>query len=217
MSAEPEHDGPGAHERTGGPAGWGVRRVLAGFGRWRNTRPFWGGVLVILGGGVILLSEKAPVSVMVHLGLQGLAGYLIPAIMLLCGVLLLVNPAQRTFYALLATLLALGSFITSNLGGFFVGMLLGLIGGSLAFAWEQRDGPRRRDGAHRRRPHPPSWLGHRTGKAPRLSLVVNEPDDSGESAGPARDEPGGSGPASDAGRSRADDSASYRAPAGSAR
>jgi hypothetical protein len=106
--------------------------------RWRHTRPFWGALLVILGGCEILLSERAPIPLIIHIGLQGLAGYLIPVIIVLLGLLLLFHPVQRTFYSLLAVLLSLGSWITSNLGGFFIGMLLGVIGGSLAFAWRPR-------------------------------------------------------------------------------
>ena len=68
-------------------------------------------------------------------GSRGCAGYLIPVMLLLCGALLWFNPAQRAFYSLLAIVLALGSWITSNLGGFFIGMLLALVGGALAFAW----------------------------------------------------------------------------------
>ncbi len=167
----------------------GVHPITA-FRRWRNTRPFWGALFVILSGAVILLSEKAPVAVVIHIGLQGLAGYLIPVILLLCGLLLLINPVQRTFYSLLAIVLALGSWITSNLGGFFVGMALGLIGGSLAFAWEQREGPQRE--ADVSRPHktwPPSYLRQRDDQSQGLSLLVGEPgDDSAESAAPTRDD-----------------------------
>jgi len=108
--------------------------------KWRRTRPFWGGLLVLLGGAEMLLSEKAPLPVVVHIGFLGLAGYLIPVVLLLCALLLWFNPVQRTFYSILAVLLSLGSWITTNLGGFFVGMLLGLIGGSLAFAWERSGG-----------------------------------------------------------------------------
>ena len=64
--------------------------------------------------------------------------------MLLCGVLLWFNPGPRAFYSLLTIFLALGSWVTSNLGGFFVGMLLGVVGGALAFAWapdSERDEP----------------------------------------------------------------------------
>lgn len=110
--------------------------------RWRYTRPFWGGLLVTLSGIEILLAVKAPLPVVLHVGMQGLAGYLVPMVLLLCGILLLFNPAQRVFYSLIAAGLSLGSWITSNLGGFIVGLLLGLIGSALAFAWaEPRSAP----------------------------------------------------------------------------
>ncbi|MEV4347131.1 DUF6114 domain-containing protein [Actinoplanes sp. NPDC049596] len=105
------------------------------FSRWRHARPFWGGLLVTLAGAEILLTVKAPLPIVVHVGMQGLAGFLVPMVLLLCGVLLLANPAQRLFYSLVAAGLSLGAWITSNLGGFFIGLLLGLIGSALAFAW----------------------------------------------------------------------------------
>ncbi len=110
---------------------------------WRRTRPFWGGLIVIVGAGEMLVSEQAPLRIVTHIGIQGLAGYLIPAFMLLCGALLWLNPIDRIIYSLLALFLALGSWITSNLGGFFVGMVAGVVGGALAFAWttEAEHGP----------------------------------------------------------------------------
>lgn len=102
---------------------------------WRRSRPFWGGLLVMIGASEMLLSEQDLLSVVPHIGIQGLAGYLIPAHLLLMGVLLWLNPAERTIYSLIAIFLALWSWTTSNLGGFFVGMLLGMVGGALAFAW----------------------------------------------------------------------------------
>lgn len=105
------------------------------FRRWRSTRPFWGGLLVALGGIEIAITEIAPLPVILHIGLYGLAGYLLPLILVLCGLLLLFNPQQRTFYSVLSVVLALGTWLTSNLGGFIAGMLLGIIGGSLAFGW----------------------------------------------------------------------------------
>jgi hypothetical protein len=112
-----------------------LRDARRAFRLWRRTRPFWGGLLVSAGACEILSSEQGPLDVVIHIGTQGLAGYLIPVMLLLCGVLLWFSPAQRTFYSLLAMMLALGSWITSNLGGFFLGMILGLVGGALAFAW----------------------------------------------------------------------------------
>jgi hypothetical protein len=60
---------------------------------------------------------------------------LIGGLLAACGLLIWFHPAQRVFYAIAAVLLAVVSFIATNLGGFFVGMLLGVTGGSLSFAW----------------------------------------------------------------------------------
>jgi len=107
--------------------------------RWRRSRPFWGGLLVTLSGLEILQAVKAPLPVVLHVGMQGLASYLVPIIILLCGVLLLANPTQRVFYSIMAAVMALASWATSNLGGFFVGLLLALVGSAMAFAWAPKD------------------------------------------------------------------------------
>lgn len=91
--------------------------------------------MLALGGGEILLTEKASLKVVMHIGMQGLAGYLLPGLMVLLGLLILFNPAQRLFYSLTGILLSLGTWLTSNLGGFFVGLLLGAVGSCLAFGW----------------------------------------------------------------------------------
>jgi Family of unknown function (DUF6114) len=110
--------------------------------RWRRGRPFLGGLLIALGGAEILLTERVPLRVILHIGPEGVAGYLLPAVMVLCGLLLWFTPEQRVFYSVLAVLLSLGTWITSNLGGFIVGLALGVIGGSLAFGWAPRAGRR---------------------------------------------------------------------------
>ncbi|MDN0197303.1 DUF6114 domain-containing protein [Streptomyces sp. S.PNR 29] len=116
---------------------------MSGFREWRGRRPFAGGVLLFLGGAEILLTMKAPLPVILHIGMQGLAGYLLPTLMLICGLLILFNPAQRLFYSILGILLSLGTWLTSNLGGFLVGLLLGAIGSCLAFGWLPDQEPRR--------------------------------------------------------------------------
>ncbi|MFE0589911.1 DUF6114 domain-containing protein [Micromonospora echinospora] len=121
-----------------GPAATSRRSRPGRFRRWRRTRPFWGAFLVILGGAEILASVRAPLPVILHIGLQGMAGYLVPLLLLTCGVLLLATPAQRAFYAIVSIILALASWLTSNLGGFLIGMLLALVGGCLALAWTPR-------------------------------------------------------------------------------
>jgi hypothetical protein len=174
--------------------------------KWRRNRPFWGGLLVLLGAGEILLSERAPIPVVIHVGMQGLAGYLVPVVLLLCGLLLWFTPEQRTFYSIIAVLLSLASWVTSNLGGFFVGMALGLVGGGLGFAWvrgsgapaAQRQGPRRRGppaGQRQgpRRPEPSGGLDLILGGPRKSSRPVRAPGrhqrPAGEGAAPAGDDP----------------------------
>ena len=109
--------------------------MIAAWRHWRRSRPFWGGLLIILAGAEILATVRLPLRVMLHVGVQGIGAYLLPIVMILCGLLLWFNPQQRLFYSVLAVLLSLGTWLTSNLGGFLIGLLLGLVGGSLAFGW----------------------------------------------------------------------------------
>jgi hypothetical protein len=176
----------GPDQTAGPPRGGWFRRARLGFRGWRRTRPFWGGLIALLGGIEILLSERAPVAVVVHLGAQGLAGYVVPVVLVLCALLLWFNPAQRIFYSILAVLAALASFITSNLGGFVLGMLLGIVGGSLAFAWVPGEPPRPR----RRRREKPA-LGR-----PSEGLAIVVGDRERQAAAPHGEDPA-SGPAGD--------------------
>ncbi|WP_191872653.1 DUF6114 domain-containing protein [Streptomyces filipinensis] len=118
------------------------RGARAAFRGWRARRPFWGGLLLTLAGGEILLTEKASLKVVMHIGMQGLAGYLLPTVMALLGLLILFNPTQRLFYSLTGVLVSLGTWLTSNLGGFFLGLLLGVTGCCLAFGWLPDQEPR---------------------------------------------------------------------------
>lgn len=122
-----------------------------GFRAWRRSRPFWGGLLAIIGGVELVLVPLAPMPVVIHQGIAGIGSYLIGVLLAVLGILLWFQPAQRTFYGVVAVLLSLASFVTSNFGGFMIGMLLGLVGGSLAFAWAPGRPQRRRAGRRARR------------------------------------------------------------------
>jgi hypothetical protein len=89
------------------------------------------------------------VRLVVYIGIGGVFGVLLGVLLIACGLLLWLNPAHRTFYAIAGVLLAVLSFIASNFGGFFIGMLLGIIGGSMGFGWTPGA-----DRAARRLPHP---------------------------------------------------------------
>jgi len=106
---------------------------------WRRSRPFWGGLFVLLGGVEILLTVWAPLGVVLHVGIQSFIGYVVPIVLVLCGLLLWFHPIQRIFYSLIAIVCGLGSWLTSNMGGFILGLLLALIGGALAFAWTRSE------------------------------------------------------------------------------
>jgi hypothetical protein len=111
------------------------------FKRWRHSRPFWGGLLLILAGGELVLIPLSgillhgAIKLVIYIGIGGVFGVLIGLLLITAGLLLWVSPAHKTFYAIAGVVLAVLSFIASNLGGFFLGMLLGITGGSLAFAW----------------------------------------------------------------------------------
>ncbi|MFF5933441.1 DUF6114 domain-containing protein [Streptomyces sp. NPDC012508] len=98
----------------------------------------------MLGGGEILLTQQASISVILAAGADSLVGYVLPVIMIVCGALIVLNPPQRLFYSIVAVLASLATWVTSNLGGFFIGLLLGLVGSSLAFGWLPDQPPRRR-------------------------------------------------------------------------
>src|ERR1700722_15499927 len=133
-----------AGARAAGAQAAGARAVEArgraasarrAFRDWRRSRPFWGGLLLLLAGveliAIPLLSVLAhgSVKVVIYIGIGGVFGVLIGGLLVACGLLTWFHPVQRVFYAIAGVLLALGSFVATNLGGFFVGMLLGVIGG----------------------------------------------------------------------------------------
>ncbi|MEU7868281.1 DUF6114 domain-containing protein [Dactylosporangium sp. NPDC049140] len=108
---------------------------------WRAQRPFWGGLFLLLSGLELFVSGNLKLALEVHFGPTGFLSYVIPLIMLLCGGLTWFSPQQRLFYGILGTVTALYSLIGLNLGGFFLGTVLGLVGGGLAVAWSPAPTP----------------------------------------------------------------------------
>jgi hypothetical protein len=106
------------------------------FGRWRRGRPFWGGLLLVLAALALLFSANLTLAdFKVHFGMEGYLSYVLPVVLLLCGVLVWVTPGQRYFYAIIGLLTSLYSLMGLNLGGFGAGMILGIAGGALTIAW----------------------------------------------------------------------------------
>ncbi|WP_443032597.1 DUF6114 domain-containing protein [Streptomyces sp. BA2] len=128
-----------------------ARRVLR---RWRRTRPFWGGLLLVLGGAELLLVPLSPLTVLVSLGLGGLAAIGIGLALIAAGIFLWLLPHAHHYVSVNALILSVLSFAATNLGGFLVGMVLGIVGSAMGFGWtavpegaeEDPERPKVRDG-----------------------------------------------------------------------
>jgi hypothetical protein len=123
-----------AHARTKPrPVRTAAGRASRAWSGWQRSRPFRGAVLAIAGGAEIMLVRF---TLPVHNPRTIVpAGLLIAVGIIVCGLLLLFDPVQRSVYATAAILLAISALTTSHLGGYLVGTLLGGIGGAVAFAW----------------------------------------------------------------------------------
>ncbi|MFI6643066.1 DUF6114 domain-containing protein [Streptomyces sp. NPDC050504] len=122
--------------RKGLPNRWpplpGARRRLRA---WRRTRPFWAGLLLVLAGAELLLAPLSPVTVLVSLGLGGIAALGIGLALIAAGLFLWFLPHARAYVSINALILSVLSFAATNLGGFLVGMALGIAGSAMGFAW----------------------------------------------------------------------------------
>jgi Family of unknown function (DUF6114) len=108
---------------------------------WRRSRPFWGGLFLILSGlelfalplsGILV---HGAIKLVIYIGIAGVFGVLIGALLIVAGLATWFNQMHKTFYSIAGIVLGILSFPASNLGGLFLGMLLAIIGGAVAFAW----------------------------------------------------------------------------------
>lgn len=118
------------------------------FAAWRNTRPFWPGLLVIISGIIMLAPAYLTIRIsdlLVMIStISGVSTLLIGALLIMFGLGMWLQPAAVVYLGVLSILVALVALPASNIGGFIVGTLTGIIGGSLALAWESGDRKPRR-------------------------------------------------------------------------
>ncbi|MFJ7589916.1 DUF6114 domain-containing protein [Streptomyces sp. NPDC097617] len=109
------------------------------FHAWSGRRPFWAGLFTLLGGIPIAYFPYADLrlgNVSLAMATTGGAGALIIGVLLITlGLALWFQETIRVFAGVAAILLALVSIPVSNLGGFFIGFTLSMVGGALALAW----------------------------------------------------------------------------------
>lgn len=109
------------------------------FRTWRGQRPFWAGLLTLLGGLPIMYFPYANLTLgqlTIRMATTAGSGSLIIGVLLVVlGLTMWFQSAARIFAGVAAILLALVSLVVSNFGGFVAGFLMALIGGGMAVAW----------------------------------------------------------------------------------
>ena len=115
------------------------------FARWFRSRPVIGGLITVIGGIAMFFSSQLQLGGMtVHVGIEGAQAMILPAVLVVCGALAIFSPAQHVFYGIVAMIISVYSLVGVNLGGFFIGFLLGSIGGIVVASW-RRTTPRSDD------------------------------------------------------------------------
>jgi len=109
--------------------------LRSGFRAWRRTRPFWGGLWCILGGVIIAYGPTTAIKIILISGTIVWLGIMVGLLVVLMGLFLWFAPHLRQLVGVMAAAFSMVSLITSDYGGFFIGLLLGTIGGALGFAW----------------------------------------------------------------------------------
>jgi hypothetical protein len=106
------------------------------FSAWRRNRPFVGGLLTVLAGIEMFFSGQLDIGkIHVQVGIEGFQATVIPIMLVVLGILAVLMPVHRIFYGVISLVVSVYSLVGVNLGGFFVGMLLGAIGGVLTVSW----------------------------------------------------------------------------------
>lgn len=105
------------------------------FRTWRRSRPFWAGLWTLLGALIIIAFPLRVVRLMFIAGNVVWLAVFVGVLIAICGLFLWIEPGFRRLLSALILVLALVSLVTSDLGGFLIGMLLALIGGSMGLAW----------------------------------------------------------------------------------
>ena len=108
------------------------------FRAFRRTRPFWGALWLGLGGLWLLTFSSMSIGLVLGGGWNQSAAYVVGGGMILFAVVAVFTPHYSGLVGFLGVLLALAAFISVNLGGFLIGSLLGILGGSMVGGWGEK-------------------------------------------------------------------------------
>ncbi|WP_049998516.1 DUF6114 domain-containing protein [Halococcus sediminicola] len=125
--------------RSGSSGDGTVGKRRARFDRWRSGRPFAGGALLVLASLVIawIPINIAPDTILIGETLSPI-GLLFAALVFLCGIFALTRPGNADIFGIFGVLFSIFS-LYGALGGLGIGLVLGIIGGVLCYAWRDED------------------------------------------------------------------------------
>lgn len=113
------------------------------FKSWRKSRPFIAGLLLICAGAVIIAPAYMTLEILdilvVISTISGVSTLLIGVLLIMFGIGTWLKPATSPYLGVLSIIIGVVALPTSNFGGFVIGTLLAVVGGSLALAWEPRE------------------------------------------------------------------------------
>jgi hypothetical protein len=117
----------------------GSTKARRAFRDWRRTRPFWGGLLILLAAGPILYFPYATLNVgalRIQMATTAGAGSAVIGLLLIAlGISCWFQPLIRVFAGIASIVLSIISLPVSNFGGFGMGLLFGILGGALVCSW----------------------------------------------------------------------------------
>jgi len=110
--------------------------MLKWFREFRWTRPFWAALFTGFGGLFIgIVPFVSPVHDLIHVGYGTFVDELVALGLLAMAGAMLFFPVLHMPAGLIAVGISVISLVVTNLGGFIIGMMAGIIGGSLSFGW----------------------------------------------------------------------------------
>lgn len=108
------------------------------FTKWRHSRPFWGASVIVLASLLILYIPLQLYAIAFIPGRLVFIGFLFGGLLLIIGTLSYFYPQFSMVFGIMTIFLSVLS-IMGALGGFVIGTILGIIGGSLLIAWEKQE------------------------------------------------------------------------------
>lgn len=142
---------PGRSRRVFSRAWHSVVRGWQLFTAFRRTRPFWGGLWLMLGGYIIVHFARFPIALAIQAGFNATAGYMLGGGLILFGLVAWFAPFYSKLVGILGVLVALAAFVGANLGGFLLGTILGILGGSMVWGWGEKSQGQRQSESSRNR------------------------------------------------------------------